>query len=297
MRRRDAAAAARVGDALYSGLVKVFRILDAFSQDEPEWGVVDLARVTATSARTVSRLLDVMEHAGYVRRVSNGAAYALSLRFTQLGRAAQASYDLVSGCTPFMRELRQRTHGTVVVRILEGAEFVTVAILESLEPVRVSHPVGGRVAYSFGCWGKAMLAFMDPALRHHLLLTAPLRRFTPHTIVDPDRLRAALPRVRANGFALSEEEGVLGTRAVAAPLWNYEQRVIGAIGISFPLSTSSRAAARALGPVVREVAQRLSLHLGARRSTLAPPRRARHAPSTAFTRVRAGSAGSRRTRY
>ena len=64
---------------------------------------------------------------------------------------------------------------------------------------------------------------------------------------------------------------MLGTRAVAAPLWNYEQRVIGALGVSFPLSTSTRAEVQALGPVVREVTDRLSLHLGARRSTLVPP--------------------------
>jgi len=272
-RRRPAPARATAEDTISPGLLRAFRLLDAFSQEEPEWRVTDLARATATSKSAVSRLLTVMEHAGYVRRTSDGGAYALSLRFMQLGRAAQASYDLVAGAAPFMRELRQRTRGTVVLRVLEGAEFVTVAILESLEPVRVSHPVGGRVAYNFGCWGKAVLAFIDPALRHHLLHTVPMRRFTPRTIVDAEGFRAALPRVRVNGFALSEEEGVLGTRAVAAPLWSYEQRVIGAIGISFPLSTSSRTGVRALGPVVRDVAQRLSLHLGARRSTLG--RRAR----------------------
>jgi DNA-binding IclR family transcriptional regulator len=274
MRNRVAGAATR-RDGLYPSLLTAFRILDSFSEHDTAWRVTDLARLAATSKSTASRLLAAMEQAGYVRRVDNGSAYALSLRFVHLGRVAQASYDLVAAATPFMRELRQRTKGTVVLRVLEGPEFVALAILESLEPVRVSHPVGGRVAYNFGCWGKAVLAFIDPALRHHLLHTVALQRFTPRTIVDAERFKAGLARVRADGYGLSEEEGVLGTRAVAAPLWNYEQRVIGALGISFPLSTTTRPAVQALGPLVREVADRLSLHLGARRSTLVPPARRR----------------------
>jgi DNA-binding IclR family transcriptional regulator len=114
-----------------------------------------------------------------------------------------------------------------------------------------------------------------------VLRSTPLRRFTPRTIVDADRFRTALARARADGYGLSEEEGVVGTRAMAAPLWNYEQRVIGALGVSFPLSTSTRAGVQALGPFVREVADRLSLHLGARRSTLVPPTRRRRSRAAA----------------
>src|SRR5689334_9604658 len=143
MRNRVAAPATR-RDGLYPSLLTAFRILDSFSEHDTAWRVTDLARLAATSKSTASRLLAAMEQAGYVRRVDNGSAYALSLRFVHLGRVAQASYDLVAAATPFMRELRQRTKGTVVLRVLEGPEFVALAILESLEPVRVSHPVGGR---------------------------------------------------------------------------------------------------------------------------------------------------------
>ena len=121
----------------------------------------------------------------------------------------------------------------------------------------------GYLAYNFGAYGKAVLSVIDPALRHHLLRSVPLHRFTERTIVDVARFRAALERARIDGYALSDEEGMAGTRAVAAPVWNYEQRVIGALGVSFPLAARDRAAVLALGPAVRAAADRLSVHLGA----------------------------------
>ena len=262
----------------YRSVAVAFRVLDSFTSEAPEWRVTDLARALGSSKSTLSRLLGIMARAGYLRRTPAGGRYALSLRFLRLAEVAQTSFDVARTAEPFVRELWRVTRGTVTLRVLEGHELVTVSILESPEPVRVSHPRGGRVPCTFGAHGKAVLAAMAAADRDRLLDARPPRALTPRTIVSRAPLLAALAETRRRGFAFSDGEAVAGTRAVAAAVVGPDGRPLAALGASFP--TSAAPAARVLRhcPAVRDVAARLSAQLGRR----APARGAR---------ARAGSRG------
>ena len=49
--------------------------------------------------------------------------------------------------------------------------------------------------------------------------------------------RKNLEVVREQGFALDNEEFDLGVRCIAAPIFDYREKVIGSIGISGPVTT------------------------------------------------------------
>jgi IclR family pca regulon transcriptional regulator len=55
---------------------------------------------------------------------------------------------------------------------------------------------------------------------------------TPHTIVQPERLRAELARVRSQGWATVDQEFELGLRTVAVPLRNYRGETVAALNVS-----------------------------------------------------------------
>ncbi|NLC42320.1 MAG: hypothetical protein GX775_05665 [Erysipelothrix sp.] len=77
-----------------------------------------------------------------------------------------------------------------------------------------------------------MLAFLgENYLQTHILSKAfPI--FTENTIRDESTLRVELEAVRQNGYALDNEEIILGIRCIAAPIFVYQKNVIGAIGIT-----------------------------------------------------------------
>jgi DNA-binding IclR family transcriptional regulator len=81
--------------------------------------------------------------------------------------------------------------------------------------------------------GKILLAFGGEAAFAHFV--GPLRRFkrfTPYTIVSPDALKRELEMVASQGYALSDQECVLGCRCVAVPVRNRQEKVIAALSIS-----------------------------------------------------------------
>lgn len=254
--------------ATHRSLVRALRILDAFSLDAPDLRLSDLVRRTGEEKSTLSRLVKVLEDSGFLKRTADNV-FSLSLKFLSFAEVAKAAFDISQEAEPVLRELRDKSRGTVALRILEGNELVTAALLESREPMRVSHPVGGRTPYNFGSYGKAVLAFFDADELDVRLNRVPLHAFTPRTITDPKLLKKALAEVRRNGFAFSDEEGLVGARAVAAPVWNHQSRLIGALGVSFPKVALDLKSVAWCGALVKKAARQLSSALGAQPPTQA----------------------------
>jgi IclR family pca regulon transcriptional regulator len=84
-----------------------------------------------------------------------------------------------------------------------------------------------------------------------------LRALTPHTIVQPDRLRAELARVRTQGYAVVDQELEIGLRTVAVPLRNYRGETVAALNVSVNATrmTMGQLVQTALPPLLQAQAQ------------------------------------------
>ena len=80
--------------------------------------------------------------------------------------------------------------------------------------------------------GRVMLATLpDAALEACLAALAP-EALTEYTIVDPAGLLAEVRRVRAQGYALVNQELELGLRTLAVPLRNFKGETVAAMNVS-----------------------------------------------------------------
>ena len=85
-----------------------------------------------------------------------------------------------------------------------------------------------------------------------------------NTITDPDRLRAELRKVRAQGYAYDDMEFADDMRCVAVAVSGKDDSVSGGISISGPGSRFTLHKLRELRDCAIEAAGRLSLRLGGR---------------------------------
>jgi len=101
-----------------------------------------------------------------------------------------------------------------------------------------------------------MLAFSPGEWIDRFFRHARLPANTPHTITDPDRLRAAIAEVRRVGFAITRGETFETVGAVAAPVFGAE----GFVGALVVAGSVERVVAEAdkLGALVRSTADELS---------------------------------------
>ena len=82
--------------------------------------------------------------------------------------------------------------------------------------------------------------------------------------INVKELRRQLGMIRKQGYAFSSSERIKGVSSVAAPIFDRDNVVIGAISVGGPEPTFTKGKAISQGPLVKETAKQISLLLGFR---------------------------------
>ena len=80
--------------------------------------------------------------------------------------------------------------------------------------------------------------------------------------LEIEMLRDELVRIKKQGFAKSFGERVMGSAAVAAPIFNKENKVIGALSISGPQHRFTSDVLKRYASLVSQAAKNCSIDLG-----------------------------------
>jgi len=215
-------------------LQRAFAILDCFTQDAPELGVREVARLTGLSSSAAGRILASLKDLGVLHQNPDTRTYALGSRVLTWAGIYSAVLDVRSVAIGPMQELQRRTRETISLYIMEGGERVCVERLESTENVRIVARIGRRLPLYAGSAGKVFLAFLPAARRDEILDRTELRPLTERTFINRDALLAELQKIRQQGYAVSCGEWILEASGVAAPIFDSAGQVCAALTISGP---------------------------------------------------------------
>jgi len=207
-------------------------ILELLAQ-EGELGVTELGRRLGVHKATASRLVATLAGHGLVARNPATDKCRLGIGLVHLAGVAMAGLDLVGQARPVLEDLAARTEETVNLAVLDGDLVLNIDQITGPRSIVSMSWVGRRTPYHCTSNGKVLVAFLPEAERERLL-SSPLERETPHTVVEPERLRAQLAEVRARGYAQTVEELEEGLNAVAAPVRRADGEVIAAVSVAGP---------------------------------------------------------------
>lgn len=250
-----------MGGQLDTVLGKTVAILHSFTAEDRVLPLSELVRRTGLPKATVHRIAGELVHLRLMDKTPNG--YRLSGGLFELGLRASSERTLLEVAMPFLQDLYERTHETVHLGVREGTEVVYIAKIGGHRQVAAPSRTGGRMPMHCTAIGKALLATAEPILIQQVL-SAPLERRTPHTIIAPGVLHKQLRKVVESGVAYEHEESALGLQCIACAVFDAEGvRPVAAISVSGP---TGRFRPEGHHSVVRATATALS-------STLARQRR------------------------
>lgn len=214
-------------------LTKTFRIIEALQNSPSPLTLKEISEQTAINKSTALRFLTHLETERYVTRNSKGG-YSVGDKLPQLGARSTFQVNLREAAQALLRELWRITQETVNLGVLDGLEVVYLDCLESPQSFRLVANAGTRAVAYRTALGKAMLAHFPAERRKAIIESLGFRAFTPKTITSPERFRSELEKVRKRGYAIDDEESVLGVRCLAAPVLNVEREAVAAVSISGP---------------------------------------------------------------
>lgn len=215
-------------------LARGLAVIRTFDAEHPELTLSDVARMTGLTRAAARRFLHTLVELGYVR--TDGRRFSLGPRVLELGYSYLSSLSLPELALPAMERLVERVHESCSMAVLDGADVVYVARVPTKRIMSVAISVGTRFPAYATSMGRVLLAHQPPEWLDSYLATVRLEPLTPHTVTDPDRLRAILDQVRTDGHCLVDEELEVGLRSMAAPIRNKQGRVLAAINVSAHIS-------------------------------------------------------------
>jgi IclR family transcriptional regulator, pca regulon regulatory protein len=269
-RARSQAARTANPDTNHSqSLERGLAILSAFSSDRPLLGVSELGRELGLNRSTAHRYVATLTRLGYLQQDGASRKYRLGPRVLDLGFSAINSMDLRTVAASHLQQLSDDTGYTVNMAILDGTDIVYVERCRSSRPgqreIDLNLHVGARLPAYCTSMGKMLLAHLASADLEELLDGAELRRRGPNTLTSRAALLAELERVRADGFAINNEELAYGLRSIAAPVLTENGDAAAAINLAVHSSmTSIDDLVATLGSHLRRTATDISRHLGYR---------------------------------
>jgi IclR family pca regulon transcriptional regulator len=221
---------AGAGPDFIEALARGLEVIAAF---RPAYGALTLAEVataTGLARPTARRILLTLQELGYVR-LEDGA-FTLTPRVLDLGVAFVRSQGLWDIARPHMRALVARTDESCSVAQLDGSDIVYVARVAVPKIVGLSVQIGTRFPALATSLGKVLLAALPRAELESVLAQPTRSGLVPRWQPEDAERDAVLRDVRAQGWALTDEQLTLGIRSVAAPLRDGAGRVIAAINVN-----------------------------------------------------------------
>ena len=237
-------------------------VICAFDKDHAELTLSEVAAATGVTRATARRFLLTLARLGYVR--TDGRYFSLTPRVLELGYAYLSSLSLPEVAEPHLEALVAEVNESSSVSVLDGEDVVYVARVPVSRIMTVAISVGTRFPAYATSMGRVLLAGLPEAELDAYLSKVDLAHLTSKTVASPAALRSELAKVRAQGFALVDQELEEGLRAVAAPIKDRVGRVVAAVNISAHASrTSLESMRRNLVPPLMAAAARISADIPA----------------------------------
>jgi DNA-binding IclR family transcriptional regulator len=244
-------------------------MLEAVAQESDGLSNAEISRKLNIPKSSASYILRTLETRGYLTRDEESGKYRVGLKILSLSRGALGGRDVRGVALPIMRHLTHETGLTCHLAVLDGPDAVYIEKVEPEGFIRMDTWVGRRMRVHATSVGKAMVAHTPQERLEEILRKSGMEKRTPKTITTLPRLLKELEKVRAQGYAVDDEENNLGARCVAAPIFDERGSIEASLGLSGTTQQVSPQTMPRILEALKDAARHISMGMGYR----APHRR------------------------
>lgn len=210
-----------------TSLVKALRVLCALEASPQGRGVTDVARELSLPKSAVHRMLVTLRDYGFVQQSPEHGRYTLGPVLTRLGLRAAEMFTPRVVARPYLDELAQEVHETVLLGVLAQDQVMIVEKAEYPQGVHPSPPLGTVLPVLQTALGKLLLACCTSAEQERVLGEA---GHAEH------RVRQELATIGQQGWAMSVGDWTEDVCCLAVPVRQSRGGVVAVLAIMLPRS-------------------------------------------------------------
>ena len=217
-------------------LDKGLDILEAIVESgEQSLGIRELARQLKMNSTTVHNLVWTLCARGYLCQEKSTRRFILGPAGLPLAGRSLPWRELAKVAEPLIRQCQKDLDESVLFVALHGSKILRLVFLPSLQALVAHEPdIMPERAYGTAV-GKMLLSTLEADELEVYLAAYPPQAFTSQSLANPSQVRAALTKIRNQGFAETRDELVAGISAVAVLVEGGPgNRFVTALGASAP---------------------------------------------------------------
>lgn len=214
---------------LVDTVVKALEILDCFSTQETELSLNQLCDKSGLYKSRVHRLCGTLIKAGYLVRTSR-THYCLGPKLMVLGRVYEKTNSLKSIAAPLMKRLTLEVGESAALFAIDGVKCICMAREMGSSRLVFSINEGDIMELIPSAAGRVLVAHTEPDFVNKVLER--VQKSNP--TVDTEKIKQELDWVREHGYCVDDQESEEGISAIAAPVFDYTNKVPAALVIVGP---------------------------------------------------------------
>jgi IclR family pca regulon transcriptional regulator len=216
------------------GLAKGLQVIEAFAADKPRMSITDIANETGLDRATARRCLLTLSHLGYAEY--DGKYFMLLPKILRLGHAYLSTTPLPTILQPVLDRLSAEVGESASASVLDGNEIVYIARAAQMRVISINLTSGSRLPAYCASMGRVLLSALPQEEAFNILASTDRSAKTEFTRTSIADLTEELNQVRAQGYAINDQELELGLRSIAVPVLNHRNQVVAAINIGAPVA-------------------------------------------------------------
>ena len=243
-----------------TSLARGLAVVQAFSDSRKPQTIANISQKTGIPRAAVRRCLHTLRELGYVDAELNN--FSLRPKVLTLGYSYLSSTPLTVSAQPYLNSISRTLNESSSLAVLDDGEVLYVARAATSRVMSVALNTGSRLPAYCTSLGRVMLAHLPPAELDDYLAKTRLRAMTKNTVISQKGLREILAGVRADGYAVNDEELELGLRSIAVPVRGAAGTVVAALNVGAQAArVSVKQLEKEFLPVLLKGAQELSILL------------------------------------
>lgn len=243
-------------------------ILDLVAKERNGYNLREISELMDIPKTSCFDILKTLEHYDMLRYEETTSRYMLGLKSLMLGRQYLDSVDAIRDVTPYLTEISNKLQKTTFFGALRGPNVVYLNHCYYDGALNIKVDMGTlKPIYCTGL-GKAMIADFSPKKLLEITKDIKFEKATKFTITNTSQLFDDLKETRRRKYSIDNQEFNLSIVCLAAPVYNSQDEVEGAISASGMLS--SWGDIDAAGKYIADIALKFSKKLGYHKNELYP---------------------------
>jgi len=216
-------------------IIKCFKVIEFLAKNKNST-VDQIYLETELSRSSIFRILSTLEKIDYVKRIlaAEGDIWELDYKFLTISHSVLQYVDIREKVNVVLKSLSAEIKETVQLGIFHNNKVIYVDRIDSSDNlIKISFDnLGYEFEINSVAAGMVLAAYLSKKDLEDLLKNLNLKKYTKNTIVNKEEFKKFLVKVKDQGYAYNDQGYAIGVRGIAAPIFNFENKAVGAINIT-----------------------------------------------------------------